>query len=177
MTTLNMKREAAARPAEFPDKPQAAAYGSIQVRVQCQVQGPVQGPMSQQSASGSHGYDKIRAAGGLSSAVAADGGVTDRSAGRVFCHADAISKRDDAHLSAMGVRCTETVNLSKPERRLPAIFLRGRQGFDPNTFMFGKWRRCHPFLKAGAGAALTSARSSALHLTFCISASGLSDGL
>jgi hypothetical protein len=57
MTTLNMKREAAARPAEFPDKPQAAAYGSIQVRVQCQVQGPVQGPMSQQSASGSHGYD------------------------------------------------------------------------------------------------------------------------
>jgi hypothetical protein len=59
MTSLNMKREAAARPAEFPDKLQAAADGSIpgQVRVQCQVQGPVQGPMSQQSAFGSHGYD------------------------------------------------------------------------------------------------------------------------
>jgi hypothetical protein len=31
----------------------------------------------------------------------------------------------------MDVRCTETVNLSKPERRLPAIFLRGRQGLRP----------------------------------------------
>jgi hypothetical protein len=59
MTTLNMKREADAKPAEFPRKPPAAADGSVQgqVRVQCQVQGPVQGPMSQQSAFGSHGYD------------------------------------------------------------------------------------------------------------------------
>jgi hypothetical protein len=53
MTTLNMKREADAKPAEFPDKPQAAAGRGVHG----QVQGPVQGPMSQQSAFGSHGYD------------------------------------------------------------------------------------------------------------------------
>jgi hypothetical protein len=57
MTTLNMKREADAKPAEFPDKPQAAAGRGVHGQVHGQVQGPVQGPMSQQSAFGSHGYD------------------------------------------------------------------------------------------------------------------------
>jgi hypothetical protein len=53
MTTLNIKREAAARPAEFPDKSQAAAGRGVHD----QVHGPVQGPMSQQSTFGAHGYD------------------------------------------------------------------------------------------------------------------------
>jgi hypothetical protein len=53
MMTLNMKREADAKPAEFPDKPQAAAGRSVHG----QVHGPVQGPMSQQSTFGAHGYD------------------------------------------------------------------------------------------------------------------------
>jgi len=57
MTTLNTKRKADAKPAEFPDKPQAAAGRGVHGQVHGQVQGPVQGPMSQQSAFGSHGYD------------------------------------------------------------------------------------------------------------------------
>jgi hypothetical protein len=53
MTTLNMKREADAKPAEFSDEPQAAADRGVHG----QVHGPVQGPMSQQSTFGAHGYD------------------------------------------------------------------------------------------------------------------------
>lgn len=57
MTTLNMKRDADANPAEFAGRPPAAADGSVQGQVQCGVQGLGQGPMSQQSAFGAHGYD------------------------------------------------------------------------------------------------------------------------
>jgi len=53
MTTLNMKRAAGTKPAEFPGERAAAADGGIPG----QVPGPAQGPMSQQSAFGSHGYD------------------------------------------------------------------------------------------------------------------------
>jgi hypothetical protein len=42
-----------------------------------------------------------------------------------------MSKRDDAHHLQWAFGCTETVNLSKPGRRLPAMFHRGRQGLRP----------------------------------------------
>jgi hypothetical protein len=62
MTTLNMKRVADSKPAEFPGKSEVVAEGDqIQGQIQDQargnVRGLVQGPMSQQTALGSHGYD------------------------------------------------------------------------------------------------------------------------
>jgi hypothetical protein len=58
MTTLNMKRVADSKPAEFPGSGEVVAEGSqIQCQARGNVRGLVQGPMSQQTALGSHGYD------------------------------------------------------------------------------------------------------------------------
>jgi len=125
-------------------QPQAAAGRGVHGKFMAKFRGPSKARCRNRALFGSHGYDihpqKFVRLVGCHQPLQRTACVTDRSDGRVGillreCHVEG----DDAHHLQRAFGCTDG-KFVKPGRRLPAMFHRGRKGFDPDTSMFRKWR-------------------------------------